>query len=505
MPDTSAARLTAREKAFVVSMCATIAVTTSNWAMLATFFPIWAAQQGLSPYAVSAIFTSFQIGKLVTSVVAGQCANRFGRRAIMIVGVLLVILTGAALGFTPELAGDDLSLLTVLFIVPRFLQGCGSGLVQLSIIAILSDTFTQNRGLIVGTAGSMEALGYFIGPPIGGWLYAASGFRTPFLALATLVALNLVSILCLYPTKPAGSSTTTEASAVDAGDSVTKEVRATGTAEPPDATSTEGALPPHPQSAQAADAPTTDSAPSLDDAPPPAKSPSRTLSWWLLLRRLPLELWWTCVTAMVYMSKWAWWEIYFAEWCVDEFGASIPTASLYIATIAACFALGVPLAGTLGDRLGKRRFELMVVSLAALVGLYAFVGPWQLTTLTGPMRYGLFFCYLAGDGLLCCLLEPQLIPHVLYLAEADGGSNEHLTNLVTSAIQTAMNIGMVAGPFVAVPIVKSGGFRGALFAWAIPLGLMAMCAGLLRAGAEERCSRLRMRATAPKRLVELEI
>ena len=72
------ARMTAREKAFVVCMCCAIAMMTSNWAIMATFFPLWASERGISPYATSMIFTSFQIGKLISSTVAGAAANRFG-------------------------------------------------------------------------------------------------------------------------------------------------------------------------------------------------------------------------------------------------------------------------------------------------------------------------------------------------------------------------------------------------------------------------------------------
>ena len=156
-----------------------------------------------------------------------------------------------------------------------------------------------------------------------------------------------------------------------------------------------------------------------------------------------------------------------------------------------------------GDRLGKRRLELMTVSLACLVGLYLFMGPWQVREYSLRWRRALFFVYLAADGLICCLVEPQLLPHMLGLAESKHGAGERLTNLVTAFGQAWMNLGMVGGPFVAVPIVEVSGFRGALAAWASPLALVVAWALLLR------CSYCNCydcffvaRARAPKRLCE---
>ena len=331
----------------------------------------------------------------------------------------------------------------------------------------------------------MEALGYFVGPPFGGWLYACSGFRAPFLVLSTAVALNLVSVVCLHPKRALAGTGTGMACAATVGVEV-DTANSGGTS----------------RAANTVNATEVDVIPAASDAPERSAHSHAPLaaSWWQQLRHLPVEVWWTCATAVAYMAKWAWWEIHFTEWCVDDFGASIPTASLYIATIAACFGLGVPLAGSMGDRLGRRRLELMGGSMTALTLLYVFMGPWQLEALGPPLRHGFFFVYLAGDGLLCCLIEPQLLPHVLHLAEAERGANEHLTNLVTSLGQSAMNLGMVAGPFVAVPIIREYGFRGALAAWAAPLGLLGLCAGLIRANVIARCSLAR--AVAPRRLKE---
>ena len=93
--------LNTREKAFVLSMCTALVVMTSNYAIMATFFPIYAAGKGMSPYSISIIFTAFDVGKLAASAVGGQIASRFGRRVVLIWGVLQVATFGCGIGVVP--------------------------------------------------------------------------------------------------------------------------------------------------------------------------------------------------------------------------------------------------------------------------------------------------------------------------------------------------------------------------------------------------------------------
>ena len=74
----------ARDKAFVVVMCAALTFLTTNFAALATFFPVYGAQLGMSPYTISAVFTAYPIGKLATSPVAGWLASRYGRKPVLL-------------------------------------------------------------------------------------------------------------------------------------------------------------------------------------------------------------------------------------------------------------------------------------------------------------------------------------------------------------------------------------------------------------------------------------
>ena len=178
--------------------------------------------------------------------------------------------------------------------------------------------------------------------------------------------------------------------------------------------------------------------------------------------------------------------MWFTSWTTSEFGFSIQGASLCISVIAGFFGLGSPIAGWLGDRVGNHGRMALVAGALGLSALTHFLfGPWQLRMLGVDARRSLLFVYLPLDGVTSCLLEPQLFPLLLSLAEesserADSAMErgEHLTNLVTSLGQTAINLGSVLGPFLAVPLVEAGGFRAALFAWGPAYALSSCCAWL---------------------------
>lgn len=153
----------------------------------------------------------------------------------------------------------------------------------------------------------------------------------------------------------------------------------------------------------------------------------------------------------------------------------------------------------IGDRLGHRRIHLVVGLMGALGVLYPLMGPWQLSSFDATGRRVALYLYLIADGGISCLIEPQLVPHMLSVAEqrsratGGGGPSEHLTNSATSIAQFANNAGAVAGPFLAVPIIEMVGFRGALAAWGlayiavIAAGVILRTAGSILRGTGTRC------------------
>ena len=217
----------------------------------------------MSLWSVSIVFSAYPVGKLVCSPLAGWLASRFGRRPVLVVGMVLVSAATESIGVIPSMFGEEqlrkdpaqLLAMTVVLTMARSMQGCGLAFAQLSIFAVLGDTFPENRGLVMGTASAMIALGWTIGPPTGGFLFVLGGFQLPFLVLGFFPILSLGPLLTLWPKRAAAADKSAAAETEKAGSS-------------------------------------------SPAGPPP--------SWTTLLCQMQADIWVVVLSAFLFMSKWGW-------------------------------------------------------------------------------------------------------------------------------------------------------------------------------------------------------
>ena len=126
----------------------------------------------------------------------GSLGDRYGRRRLLIFGVVLFGLASAACGLAPGLA---------VLIGARFIQGIGAALLMPSSLAILGVSFDgEARGRAIGiwaAAGAATAAG---GPVLGGWLVDAVSWRMIFF-INLPVAAGAIALALRY-VRPDGES-----------------------------------------------------------------------------------------------------------------------------------------------------------------------------------------------------------------------------------------------------------------------------------------------------------
>ena len=165
---------------------------------------------GLSMYAWVA--TAYLLTSTVAVPIYGKLSDLYGRKSILVTGVLLFLAGSALCGLSGEfgdlpLIGDGMRQL----IVFRAIQGLGGGALMTCVFATIGDLFSpRERGRMFGVFGSIFGIATVIGPFIGGFFtdhgdvtllnYEVAGWRWVFYVNLPLGLLALFMIVYRMPT-----------------------------------------------------------------------------------------------------------------------------------------------------------------------------------------------------------------------------------------------------------------------------------------------------------------
>ena len=123
--------------------------------------------------SLSWVLNAYNIVFAALLVTAGRFADLLGRRRTFIAGVAIFTLASAAIAFAPTLGW---------LIAARALQAIGSATLVPASLALVIDAFpVERRAHAIGLWGAAAALASGLGPPLGGALVDASGWRSTFL------------------------------------------------------------------------------------------------------------------------------------------------------------------------------------------------------------------------------------------------------------------------------------------------------------------------------------
>lgn len=182
----------------LIPIMAMVFVITLGWGMMVPVLPLVAEKVGGKASDSGFLLSAFGAARLVMSIPAGAASDRFGRRVLMVVGVVLVCIGafGAMLGWT---------ILTVA--AALFVMGSGSSCYVTAALAAVADLSEGGgRGRLMSYYQSGVLAGVSVGPVAGGLLVGFFDVDAPFLVQGVVAGIGgVVAALVLRETRQPGA------------------------------------------------------------------------------------------------------------------------------------------------------------------------------------------------------------------------------------------------------------------------------------------------------------
>jgi DHA1 family multidrug resistance protein-like MFS transporter len=161
-----------------------------NFALLPVIGPR-AQQLGGTPLLVGFAIAAYSLANLAFDPIGGALADRFGRRRVVMVSL---IISPAAIAIYA--LADSLPL----FLLARLIHGASGGALAAALFALLGDAApVGRRGRTLGRAGALIGIAAVVGPASAAIISAVAGATMVFLGVAVLIAVGLLIVLPLLP------------------------------------------------------------------------------------------------------------------------------------------------------------------------------------------------------------------------------------------------------------------------------------------------------------------
>lgn len=167
----------------------TVFVDLVGFGIVLPLLPFYADRFGASGTEIGVLVFSYSAAQLLLAPLWGRLSDRYGRRPILIIGLL-----GSAASYVVFAFAQSAGVL----LLSRIMAGVGGANIPVAQAYIADVTTPAQRAGGMGLIGAAFGLGFIFGPAIGG-LLAPVAPEAPGLAAAGLCALNAVLALFLLP------------------------------------------------------------------------------------------------------------------------------------------------------------------------------------------------------------------------------------------------------------------------------------------------------------------
>ncbi|MFS0557550.1 MFS transporter [Brevibacillus sp. 179-C9.3 HS] len=156
--------------------------------------PKYMESLGITGGTIGLLVAAFSLTQLLFSPIAGRWADSFGRKKIIVIGLVVFAISEGMFGIANS---------PVLLFASRLLGGISAALIMPAVMAYSADITTkEERAAGMGYITAAITTGFIIGPGIGGYI-AEFGLRVPFYSagIAGMIA-AFITLLILKESKP---------------------------------------------------------------------------------------------------------------------------------------------------------------------------------------------------------------------------------------------------------------------------------------------------------------
>ncbi|GED69885.1 multidrug resistance protein 2 [Brevibacillus reuszeri] len=149
--------------------------------LIIPIMPKFMTELGINGSTVGLLVAAFSLTQLLFSPIAGRLADTFGRKRMIVSGLIVFALSEWIFGIASS---------SELLFVSRLLGGISAAMIMPAVMACVADVTTmEERAAGMGYINAAITTGFIIGPGIGGYI-AEFGIRVPFYtaAIAGIVA-----------------------------------------------------------------------------------------------------------------------------------------------------------------------------------------------------------------------------------------------------------------------------------------------------------------------------
>ncbi len=167
----------------------TVFIDLLGFGIVIPFLPLYAARMQVSAAGIGLILSAYSLAQFLAAPILGRLSDHFGRRPIIMLGLLGSSLSYVIYGFAGSFAW---------LLISRAAHGACAGTISTAQAYVADTTDERGRAHGMGMIGAAFGLGFVLGPGIGG-LLGHSDLRIPVFFAAALTLANLLYAAARLP------------------------------------------------------------------------------------------------------------------------------------------------------------------------------------------------------------------------------------------------------------------------------------------------------------------